>query len=129
MTDSIQKQKHRRVDANVIELVPGISNSVQTKPSHRRKAARKPCFVAVDYAAGDRVFRDFIFNISAGGAFIETRGFMTVGEKVTLAFSFPNYEEEPVKIVAEVARNAPGGIGVKFKSANESLKGMIEFLL
>ena len=121
MTDSMQKQKRLRVGSNVIELVPGISTGVQPRPSHRRKAARKPCFVAVDYAAEDRVFRDFIFNISAGGAFIETRGLMTVGEKVTLAFSFPNYEEEPVKIVAEVARNAPGGIGVKFKSANKSL--------
>jgi hypothetical protein len=79
----------------------------------RRKHARTPFFMVVDYATRDRTYKDFIQNISIGGVFIETRTFLGAGQKVAMSFSLPNCQKH-VKITGEIVRTNLHGVGVKF---------------
>lgn len=94
----------------------------------KRQHERKPFFMVVDYSAEDRVYKDFIQNISAGGVFIETRLPFSVGQEVSLSFPLPNYKKY-IKIPGEIVRTNLEGIGVKFKIDNEDQKEMIKSLL
>lgn len=67
--------------------------------------------MAVDYVIEDRVYRDFIRNISDGGAFIDTRGAFFVGQEVSLALPFPVSLK---RITGKVAWVGPQGVGVNF---------------
>ena len=79
----------------------------------RRKHARKPFFMAVDYATKDRTYKDFIQNISTGGVFIETRMPLYAGQKLAMSFPLPNCKKH-VKITGKIVRTNVQGIGVKF---------------
>jgi len=84
--------------------------------------------MVVDYSTEDHVYKDFIRNISAGGVFIETRMPFTVGKEVSLTFPLPDSQKH-IKIIGEVARTTPHGVGVKFKTANKDQEAMIKSLL
>ena len=86
----------------------------------RRKFARKPYFMPVDFATPDRAFSGFIQNISSGGLLIETRETLPVGEQVTLSFMRPK-SGDYVKVGGEVVRNMPDGFGVKFHAHVEGI--------
>ena len=79
----------------------------------RRKHARKPFFMAVDYATKDRTYKDFIQDISTGGVFIETRMPLHAGQKLAMSFPLPNCKKH-VKITGKIVRTNVQGIGVKF---------------
>jgi Tfp pilus assembly protein PilZ len=85
---------------------------------NRREHLRAPCFLAVDYANQDQVFKGFIQDISAGGVFIKPRTSFSVGEEITLTFSPPDHQE-PLKIKGEIVRSDQLGIGVKFKTVQK----------
>ena len=80
----------------------------------RRAFPRIPCRVLVDYVVDGRAYRDCIANISEGGAFIETSHPLEDGSPVTLAFSLFQ-DQQPIKIVGEVAWTGPTGVGVRFR--------------
>ena len=86
----------------------------------RRKFARKPYFMPVDFATPDRAFSGFIQNISSGGLLIETRETLPVGEQVTLSFMRPK-SRDYIKVGGEVVRNIPDGFGVKFHAHVEGI--------
>jgi len=67
--------------------------------------------MAVDFVIEDRVYRDFVRNISDGGVFIDTRGAFFVGQEVSLALPFPVSLK---RITGKVAWVGPQGIGVNF---------------
>lgn len=94
----------------------------------RRKHEREPFFMVTDYSTEDRVYRDYIQNVSAGGVFIETHMPFTSGQEVSLAFPLPNYKKY-LKIIGEVARVTPQGIGVVFKLVNQEQETMVKSLL
>jgi len=94
----------------------------------RRKHQREPFFMVADYSTEDRVYRDYIQNVSAGGVFIETHMPFTSGQEVSLAFPLPNYKKY-IKIIGEVARVTPQGIGVVFKLVNQEQETMVKSLL
>lgn len=94
----------------------------------RRRHEREPFFMVADYSAEDRVYRDYIQNVSAGGVFIETHMPFTSGQEVSLAFPLPNYKKY-IKIIGEVARVTPQGIGVVFKMVNQEQETMVKSLL
>jgi len=94
----------------------------------RRKHEREPFFMVADYSAEDRVYRDYIQNVSAGGVFIETHMPFTSGQEVSLAFPLPNYKKY-IKIIGEVARVTPQGIGVVLKMVNQEQETMVKSLL
>ena len=86
----------------------------------RRRFARKPYFMPVDFATPDRAFSGFIQNISSGGLLVETRETLPVGQQVTLSFMRPK-SREYVKVGAEVVRKIPEGFGVKFHTHIEGI--------
>jgi len=94
----------------------------------KRKHDRKPFLMAVDYSTQDHVYKDFIQNISAGGVFIQTNMPFSVGQEVSLTFPLPNYKKH-IKIIGEVIRTTPQGVGVKFKMADQDQKAIIKSLL
>jgi Tfp pilus assembly protein PilZ len=104
--------------------------------SEKRKSYRKPCYFYTDYAYRGKVYRDFIKNISTGGAFIESSHTIPLGQEVVLTYSEPvsvlpvktspvgqeilvSFTEpvsvSPVKKTGRVAWVGPGGFGVKFR--------------
>jgi Tfp pilus assembly protein PilZ len=92
---------------------PLFMRSGEWNDEEKRLHPRLPCFLLVDYATHDSVYRDFITNISVGGAFIESPT-LPIGPEIMMAFSFLD-DHNPIKIIGEVTWICQEGIGVKFK--------------
>ena len=125
------------VTARLLEVIKAMSEDEQLALlkeleerlfKGRRKHEREPFFMAVDYSTEDRFYKDYIQNISAGGVFIETRMPFRAGQEVSLTFPLPDYQKY-IKIIGEVVRVTPHGIGVKFKMVNQDQEVMIKSLL
>ncbi len=101
----------------------------EEQPSEQRRYDRKDFLKIIDYAVGDRFYRDFIQNISAGGAFIETSESFSKGQKILMTFMSPDHQR-PFKISGEIVRIHPDGIGVTFRIKSQVqemvLKSFIE---
>ena len=78
-----------------------------------REDSRIPCFLPVDYSTTDRVYQDFINNLSNGGVFIETSASLAEGQAISLIFTVPNLQKS-FKISGTIVRTERDGIGVKF---------------
>jgi Tfp pilus assembly protein PilZ len=78
-----------------------------------REDSRIPCFLPVDYSANDRVYQDFINNLSTGGVYIETSSPFRAGQAVSLTFSLPSVQKT-FKISGAIVRTEGDGIGVEF---------------
>ncbi len=78
-----------------------------------REDSRIPCFLPVDYSASDRVYQDFINNLSNGGVFIETAAPLRASQSISLIFSVPSLQKS-FKISGTIVRTEQDGIGVKF---------------
>ena len=79
-----------------------------------REDGRIPCFLPVDYSTNDRVYQDFINNLSKGGIFIETLSPFRAGQLISLIFSLP-FMQKTFKISGTIVRTEQDGIGVKFR--------------
>lgn len=94
----------------------------------RRKHVRRPYFMVVNHNTRDRACTDFIQDISAGGVFIATPMTFSVGNKMSLAFPLPNYQDH-IRIGGEVVRTCPQGVGVKFRVATPDQRTKIRSLM
>ena len=81
----------------------------------RRKFARKPYFMPVDFATLERAFNGYIQNISSGGMLIESREPMAIGQQLTLSFMQPK-SRDFIKVGGQVVRTVPDGFGIKFNA-------------
>jgi type IV pilus assembly protein PilZ len=86
----------------------------------RRVYQRKSCRIPVRYATYDRIFSNYITNMSQNGIFIETQKPLFVGEEVILDFKLEGFNE-PLKITGKVAHATRSGIGVEFKDVDPKL--------
>jgi len=93
-----------------------------------RKHVRVDCFAIVDYTDSERVFKDYIEDISTSGVFIITREAFSVGEEIVLSMSLSR-DGSAFKIPATVVRAAPDGIGVRFKTTSQVQEAIIESLI
>jgi Tfp pilus assembly protein PilZ len=93
-----------------------------------RRHVRVDCFVSVDYTDSERVFKDYIEDISTSGVFIKTREAFSVGEEIVLSMSLSR-EGSAFKIPATVVRAAVDGIGVRFKITSQVQEAIIESLI
>ncbi len=82
----------------------------------KRREERQPCFIPVDYAAQDRVRKDFIYNISPNGAFVESPSRVDIGTQILMAFEMMG-AKLPVKSKGTIVHRTEFGFGVKFDSA------------
>ncbi|MFZ5569482.1 MAG: PilZ domain-containing protein [Thermodesulfobacteriota bacterium] len=103
------KQAHGRVEAALGE---------------KRRDIRKPYFMAVDYATDDRFYQEFIFNISGGGVYIETRQPLPVGQPISLTFTLPD-QHTYIKTSGNVVRTDGKGIGVAFRNKDLDIRNRI----
>ncbi|MDY7032394.1 MAG: PilZ domain-containing protein [Thermodesulfobacteriota bacterium] len=136
MPESTNKSEDTNITTRLIKFIETLStaqkkslfNQLEEQQRIRRKNLRKHprkiTSVVSDYAVDDRVFKDFIQNISAGGVFIQTSSSFSVGQSITLTFSFPGYEE-PIKVAGKIARKSSEGIGVKFSEMNKDLEAIL----
>jgi uncharacterized protein (TIGR02266 family) len=92
----------------------------------KRSYIRKSFFMPVDYSTRDRVYKDFIKDISTGGVFIETVRPLPVGQEISMALSFPNLRQN-FKISGDVVRMDPKGIGVAFVKSSEDQTEALDF--
>jgi hypothetical protein len=104
------------------ELIQNMSEQEQLKlldllegeaSLEKRNFPRKPVSIMVDYCKSDRVFKDFIQDVSGSGVFIETKQHFEVGEEIKMSFTLPDVKR-PVKVEGKVVRVTPEGIGVTF---------------
>ncbi len=75
---------------------------------------RTPCSENTHFLAKQRLYQGRIRNFSPGGTYIETSGYFTVGQQVTVAGPFDTDGQERKKQGA-IVRKDGHGIGVKFK--------------
>lgn len=79
-----------------------------------REDSRLSCFLPVDYSTRDRVYQDFINNLSQGGVFIETLSPFRLGQSLSLTFTI-TVLQKTFKISGTIVRTEQDGIGVRFK--------------
>lgn len=122
MEDDHQLNEKSQVEDQLTDLIKTISDEKKKRlldllndwqKEEKRGDERIPCLISVDYSTKDRVYRDFIQDLSNGGVFIESRDFFSKGQEVAMTFSLPNSQTH-FKITGEVVRNEKSGIGVQF---------------
>ncbi len=102
----------------------------------RRRAARMPLVIRVDYTTVDEVFTDLTENFNEGGMFIQTTKKHAPGSPVRMEFTLPG-SPEPVRVAGKVAwvrDSAPGadgppGIGVQFDTLPAGTKDQINRII
>ena len=83
-------------------------------------------------ANGERLFSWRVRNLSASGAFIETRGPLPVGEQLELEIQSGS---QRYRVRAEVVRLqepswlSPGGVGVRFEDEGAEQRAVLESLV
>ena len=133
----MNQSNQSNLTVRLFELIKGLSEDEQRSllreleeklSRGKREHERKPFFMIIDYSTEDRVYKDYIQNISAGGVFIETQMPFAEGQELSLSFPLPNYQKY-IKISGEIVRTSPQGIGVQFKTANQEQEEMIKSLV
>ena len=94
----------------------------------KRSISRRDCKIPVYYATYDRVYSNYIRNISRNGLFIKTQRPLFVGEEILMTFRLKGFDK-PIKIKGEVIHATRAGIGVEFKNASPFLMEVIGILI
>ena len=95
-----------------VRILARLLNDWQNK--NQRKHPRTPCSIITEYMVDDQAHKDFIRNISLGGAFIESRHALPPNLVISQSFFFPNFEI-PIRSNSKIVWTAPNGFGVQFE--------------
>ena len=95
-----------------VRILARLLNDWQNK--NQRKHPRTLCSIITEYMVDDLTHRDFIKNISLGGAFIESRHALPLNMVISQSFFFPNFEI-PIRSNSKIVWTAPDGFGVQFE--------------
>lgn len=87
----------------------------------RRQHFRKSVHMPVRYTNKAGLSSGLIRDISLGGMFIMIRGAFSLGQRLSVALSPANLDRT-IWIAGDVTRITPEGIGVRFRSLNETQK-------
>jgi Tfp pilus assembly protein PilZ len=122
MSDSNTTDEVKKLTDRLMQAVAGLSTQrkkmleallQEWERLDYREDTRIPCFLPVDYSTSDRVYQDFINNLSSGGVFIETVSPFAIGQTISLIFSLPQLHKT-FKIIGNIVRTEEDGIGVRF---------------
>ena len=94
----------------------------------KRTSARKACRIPVKYYYNDRIFNNFIVNISLNGCFIEAPKPLSVGEKFLMDIQMDG-DAESIRIKGEVAHASRMGMGIEFEKVSSNLLEKLGYLL
>jgi Tfp pilus assembly protein PilZ len=86
----------------------------------KRTSARKACRIPVRYYYNERIFNNFIVNISRDGCFIETPKPLPIGEKFLMDIHLGG-DVESIRIKGEVAHASRRGMGIEFEKVSSNL--------
>ena len=145
MTDVCEGQEHYAVIGRLMALIQSMSDAERQRlldvleerqkrgaagqgAGNGRKSERQQCLMTVDYTIADRVFRDYIQDISTGGVFIETAEAFEAGEDVVLSIIFSS-EQNPFRIPGKVVRTAADGIGVQFCMTSQVQEAIVASIM
>jgi uncharacterized protein (TIGR02266 family) len=137
MTTFVNQSEQSSLIDRLVKLIKRLSEDEQKSllweleeklGREKRDHERKPFFMVIDYSTEDRVYKDYIQNISAGGVFIETQMPFAEGQELSLSFPLPNYQKY-IKISGEIIRTSQHGIGVRFKKPDQEQEEMIRSLI
>jgi uncharacterized protein (TIGR02266 family) len=106
------------------DLLQFFRSSYKESPDERRRQGRFSKKLKVAYATPKEFINSYIFNLSVGGLFIETKEPLDQGQMLNLKVFLPN-KGENLDVTGEVMwssrketatseRNYPPGMGVKF---------------
>ena len=90
-----------------------FNDKQQSKPKDKRKYSRKPMSIYAFCETNNRNFRAFTKDVSAGGAFIETKTNLSLDEDLFMTLFHTSFET-PVRTGGKIVRVDPKGVGVKF---------------
>ena len=100
----------------------------------RRRSARTPVTVRVEYETVDAIFTEFTQNVNEGGLFIETEQPLEVEESVQLCFRLPG-SDETLRVAGRVAwvrlaaGSEPPGMGIEFEHLDAEARAHINRLV
>ena len=100
-------------EAEMQELIGELEKKYKPQPTDLRKHLRKPSNIVVDFSIDNFPFTNFIQDISASGAFIETALPFSTDRELSMTFTLPGHENA-VQITGKIVRSDPKGIGVQF---------------
>ena len=90
----------------------------------KRAFTRKVCRIPVRYYYDERIFNNFIINISQGGCFIETQKPLLVGEKFLMDIQLHG-DAESIWIKGEVTNANRMGMGIEFEKISSNMLGKL----
>jgi Tfp pilus assembly protein PilZ len=96
----------------------------------KRSSTRKICRMPVRYFYNERIYNNFITDISRDGCFIETQKPLLVGEKILMDIQMDG-NENSIRIKGEVANANRLGSGIEFfkKSIPICQKNLVIFYI
>ena len=90
-----------------------LLHSLERQQRGYRKYPRIPCSIEAEYTVQNRVYKDFIENISAGGVYIKTNQTQSLGQKVGMTFMFAG-SSKPITVTGKIVRVSAHGFALKF---------------
>ena len=108
-----------------------MARSARLATLDKRRSARTPIVVRVDYSTVDSFFSEFTRNINEGGLFIETDEPCPVDTVVSLQFQVPG-GDEPVRVRGRVVWLDEGGapgMGIEFEDLDGAARARINQLV
>jgi CheY-like chemotaxis protein len=117
----------RDIDVPIITLLMEslrLQDEQRNNAKDHRRFERFDCMMAMDYDHEDWIKHCFLWDISLGGAYIETEQPLSVGAFLVLGLPSPNMENH-CKVNARVVRRDKKGMGVCFENISSEQKKVI----
>ena len=105
-----------------------MANPADVETDERRRSARAPVTVRINYATVDALFSEFTRNVNEGGVFVETDEPLELDEVVVVQFTLPG-NDAPVQARGQVVRLEPNGMGIEFEKLDGSSRDTIDVLV
>jgi len=83
----------------------------------KRSDPREECFMAVTIAYEDKIYTDFIRNMSKRGVYIDTNKQIPAGRALILTYHSP--QQGPKKRIGQVVWTDSGGMGIRLPKGGE----------
>jgi len=131
------KKKYNVIISKLFQTVINLGEEQQLALLHyaeellvkeKRANIRKSCNIPINFAIYNRVYSNYINNISLNGLFIETRRPLIVGDEIIMNFR-PEGFDKSLKVKGEIAHATRSGVGVEFKNISPYIEEMLSIAI
>ena len=136
-SSEIKSQKYNTYTTKLINLILTLNPEQQRFLlknvenfilKEKRTSARKVCRIPVRYSYSERIYSNFIINLSRLGCFIETQEPIAAGEKVLMDIQLDGGKKS-FRIKGEVANTNRIGMGIEFEEVSTNLHKKLGYFL